>query len=411
MGCCDAPNLMPLDEAIAILHQQLEAITEQETVTLDLALDRILAQDIKAPIDVPGYDNSAMDGYALRFNDIATNHEFERIGKAFAGEAFDGRVGKGKCVRIMTGAPIPAGADTVVMQEDIQTQGKMIKLLHPASVKLGQHVRTQGADILTGHIVLTKGKRLGPTDIGLLASLGLSKIPLIRRLKVAILSTGSELKTPGQGLERGQIYDSNRYVLHAMLERLNVEIMDLGIVPDQPSALEEAFTIAAEQADLIFSSGGVSVGEADYTREILERMGDIAFWKIAIKPGKPLAFGKLGKAYFFGLPGNPVSATLTFHQVALPALQLLAGEKAIEPIRLHASVKNKLRKRPGRTDFQRAYLSATPSGLEVSADSDQSSGVLSSYTSANCYIKLDQFACDQDKGERVEVIPFDRWIG
>lgn len=410
MGCCDAPNLMPLADAIAILHQQLKAITDQETIALDFALDRILAQDIKAPIDVPGYDNSAMDGYALRFDDMAASHQFERLGNAFAGMPFDGRVGKGKCVRIMTGAPMPAGADTVVMQEDIQTQGNMIKLLRPAGVKRGQHIRKQGADICTGRIVLAKGKRLSPTDIGLLASLGLCNIPLIRRLKVAILSTGSELKLPGQRLERGQIYDSNRYVLHAMLERLNVEIIDLGIVPDVPSALEDAFTIAAEQADLIFSSGGVSVGEADYTREILERMGDISFWKIAIKPGKPLAFGKLGKTYFFGLPGNPVSATLTFHQVALPALQLLAGEKVIEPVHLKASVKNKLRKRPGRTDFQRAYMSETPSGLEVSADTDQSSGVLSSYTSANCYIKLDQFACDQDKGERVEIIPFDRWI-
>lgn len=410
MGCCDAPNLMPLDDAVALLNRQLTAIVEQETLPLEQALDRILAGDIKAPIDVPGYDNSAMDGYALRYADKSHSQQFELIGKAFAGAPFDGKVGKNQCVRIMTGAPIPAGADTVVMQEDTLVQGKMIELLRPAGVKQGQHIRRHGADLLTGQTVLTKGKRLGPTDLGLLASLGLNDIPVFRRLRVALMSTGDELKLPGQALASGQIYDSNRQVIKAVLKRLNVDILDLGIVPDQPAALEQNLALAAQQADLIFSSGGVSVGEADYTRDALEKLGNVNFWKIALKPGKPLAFGTIGKAYFFGLPGNPVSATLTFHQVALPALQLLAGEKVAAPITFNAVIDSTIRKRPGRTEFQRGYLVSGSNKLTVKAHQEQSSGVLSSYTNANCYIKLDQFSCDQAQGESVTVIPFDRWI-
>lgn len=410
MGCCDTPDLMPLDEAVALIHRQLHAVTEQETLALAHSLDRILAGDVLAPIAVPEYDNSAMDGYALRFRDLAIHDKLDIIGRVVAGGTYQGTVRRGQCIRIMTGAPLPDGADTVVMQEDTLCEGPFIKLLHPQKVRPGDHIRRRGADLSRGQIVLTKGKRLGPTDLGLLASLGLNDIHVVRKLRVALMSTGDELKLPGEALAAGQIYDSNRYVLQAMLSRLNVELLDLGIVPDQPSALRDAFNLAAERCDLIISSGGVSVGEADYTREILEELGHIAFWKIALKPGKPLAFGRIGGAWFFGLPGNPVSTTLTFHQIALPALQHLAGERPPTPITFKAICTTDLRKRPGRTEFQRAQLTPGHKGATAEPATEQSSGVLSSYSHSNCYIKLGQFSCDQAAGTEVEVIPFDRWI-
>lgn len=410
MGCCDAPGLMPLEEAEAMIYRQLHPVSETETQALASALDRILAEDIHAPIDVPGYDNSAMDGYALRAADLNQFPTLKLVGKSFAGHAFDGDVGRGQCVRIMTGAPMPKGADLVVMQEDVNVEGEQIRLIHPQKLKAGVNVRRQGGDIRKGSQILRAGLRLGPAHIGLLASLGLAQVPVFRRLRVGLLSTGDELCPPGTPLASGQIYDSNRYLLSAMLTRLNVEIVDFGLIADEPSAIRNAFERAQVACDLILSSGGVSVGEADYTRDILGELGDITFWKIAMKPGKPLAFGRLGSAWFFGLPGNPVSAALTFHQIALPALQRLAGELPPPPLSLPAQLGSNSHKRPGRTDFQRGLLSLKEGQLVATPLGEQSSGVLSSMTGANCYIKLSQFAGNQAQGESVEVLPFDRWI-
>ncbi|AFV00281.1 gephyrin-like molybdotransferase Glp [Simiduia agarivorans] len=410
MGCCDAPGLMPLDEAEAMIYRQLHAIRETETQALPTALDRILAEDIHAPIDVPGYDNSAMDGYALRSADLNQFPTFKQVGKSFAGHAFDGDVGRGQCVRIMTGAPMPKGTDLVVMQEDVNVEGEQIRLTHPQKLKVGTNVRRRGGDIDKGSQILRAGVRLGPAHIGLLASLGLAEVPVFRRLRVGLLSTGDELCPPGTPLASGQIYDSNRYLLSAILTRLNVEILDYGLIADDPAAIRAAFERAQSECDLILSSGGVSVGEADYTRDILGELGDITFWKIAMKPGKPLAFGRLGSAWFFGLPGNPVSAALTFHQIALPALQRLAGELPATPLCLPAELGATTRKRPGRTDFQRGSLTTREGKLVATPQDEQSSGVLSSMTRADCYIKLGQFAGNQAEGETVEVLPFDRWI-
>jgi len=427
MGCCDTNGLMPFEQALKKLLNSVEVLTATDTENLEHCLDRILATDVRAPINVPSYDNSAMDGYAVKADDLIDNTQLRLVGEALAGRPYTQTLEHGECVRIMTGAPIPSGADSVVMQEDVsiienkgerwlqfptavssttETQNKSV-----SAVKRGNHVRYAGEDIRAGEVILHQGKRLAPADLGLIASLGLTTVVVYRRLKVALLSTGDELKLPGQPLDEGCIYDSNRVVVSAMLKRLDVEILDLGIIPDQVQALELAFTQASRQCDAIISSGGVSVGDADYTKEVLTSMGEIGFWKVAIKPGKPFAFGKLNQAIFFGLPGNPVSAAVTFHQLALPALQKMSGEKLAEKISFEVPTQHPLKKRSGRTDFQRGVLSKNSHGQwQVCDTGSQGSGMLSSMSNSNCYIKLAAESSNIEAEQAVEVIPYDRWI-
>lgn len=403
---CAKPELMSVENAIHNIQQTIQPVVETEVVDLLDALDRVLAENIFSAINVPGYDNSAMDGYALCVEDDRT--EFKVIGQSLAGHVFSGELKAGECIRIMTGAVIPAGANSVVMQEQVSIDGDRI-LLRTASA-IGNNIRKAGEDLAKGNLVLEKSHRITPVDIGLLASLGISRLTVFRRLRVAILSTGDELTPINQSLEPGNIYDSNRYVLHALLKRLNVDIIDAGLIADDYQKIKNAIQNEMAVADVIITSGGVSVGDADYTKQVLMESGEIHFWKIAMKPGKPFAFGRLRKGYFFGLPGNPVSAVVTYHQLVLPGLRWLAGEIFSAPHSIIATTSSALKKQLGRKDFQRGILFGDNQQNLVKTTGMQSSGMLSSMAKANCYILLDADRGSVNAGEAVEVLPFDKYI-
>ncbi|WP_371194651.1 gephyrin-like molybdotransferase Glp [Glaciecola sp. SC05] len=406
MKCgCDAPGLMPIEQAKDMIFRAITPINVLEHCALHDALGRVLSENIVSPINVPAYDNSAMDGYAIRASDLQSTSTLKQIGKSFAGAAFMEEVNEGECVRIMTGAQIPNGSDTVVMQEN--TKADDLQISFTGKVKQGDAIRPAGDDIKLGSVVLQKGKRISPIDIGLLASLGINKVPVVRRLCVAVFSTGDELLAAGETAREDRIFDSNRPMLIAMLERLGASVIDLGIIADSKADIKAAFEKANNLADCVITSGGVSVGEADYTREILEEYGQIDFWKLAIKPGKPLAFGRLSDSIFFGLPGNPVSSAVTFDQIAAPALAYLAGESSPVAVPLKAVAKSAMKKRPGRTDYQRAYYYADDSGeLCVTPSVSQSSGVLSGFSDSNCYAVLENVRDAVSEGESVNILPF-----
>lgn len=406
MAFCDEPKLLPLNEALARMQAAISPVRESEDVSLAQLLDRVLAEPVRAGFNVPGYDNSAMDGFALRAQDAG--QPLSLIGESLAGHSFKGRLGPGECVRITTGACVPEGADAVVMQENTHIETSRVTITE--TPRPGENIRRAGEDIAEGSEVFPSGHRLGPVDIALLASLGRARAKVKRRLKMAVVSTGDELTPPGEELPAGCIYDSNRYGLIAMLQRLNVEILDLGLIPDRPEAIRAAFDKAGQEADAIISSGGVSVGQADYVKDILAELGEINFWKVAIKPGKPFAFGKLGKSTFFGLPGNPVSAMVTMHQLALPIIRAISGESVTPPLTLSAIANTPYKKRPGRQDFQRARLSLHDDENRVSSSGAQGSGVLTSFLDANAYAVLEQERGRVESGETVRVIPFDRFL-
>lgn len=400
----DTSGLLPLSDALQGMLEQLACCCDSEQQPLPEALGRVLASDIASPLAVPPFDNSAMDGYAVRLADLAAGIPLIMAGKAFAGQPYQGEWPAGHCVRIMTGALVPAGTDAVVMQEETQADGDRITFL--AQPELGQNIRRAGSDIGKGACVLQAGTRLTPREMPLLASLGIATVPVRRPLKVAIFSTGDELKPVGTPLAHGDIYDSNRYGVRAMLARMGCDCLDLGIIPDDPAQLRAAFIRADEEADVLITTGGVSVGEADFTKQLLDELGEIGFWKLAIKPGKPFAFGRLPRAWFFGLPGNPVSAMVTFDQLVQPALAKLAGQHFERPLQLQAIAAEPLKKSPGRLDFQRGILSQGPNGLEVRNTGSQDSAVFSSLSRANCYIVLERERGRVAAGETVTVEPF-----
>lgn len=400
-------KLLSVQQALDYIHAALQPIEGFEQRALRDALGRVLAADILSPIDVPPHANSAMDGYALRAADLpaADKAKLQVIGTAYAGHPYDGSLGAGRAIRIMTGANIPAGADTVIMQEQVERDGDLIQV--NTGHRQGENVRQAGEDIATGQAVLTRGRMLTPADLGLLASLGIAEVKVTRRLRVAFFSTGDELRSLGEPLEEGCIYDSNRYTLYGMLMRLGVEIIDMGVVRDRREDVAAAFNQAAAVADVLLTSGGVSVGDADYVKETLDSLGQVNFWKIAMKPGKPLAFGRLGKTVFFGLPGNPVSSMATFYQIVQPALRQLMGQQALTPLRLHVPCVTLLKKAPGRADYQRGILEYDTSGrLVVRSTGPQGSHVLSSMSKANCFIILPAEAGNIAAGDLVEVEPF-----
>jgi molybdopterin molybdotransferase len=409
--CCSAPGLMPFDEALSNLLNTVSEVTEVERVAITDADQRVLAQDIVSPLNVPAHNNSAMDGYALS---DAHSTQYTLVGTALAGDPFAGQLNTGECIRIMTGAVVPETATTVVMQENVDAIhtniGNVITLSQPA--KANSNIRLAGEDIKTGQTVFSAGHQLNAVDIGLLSSLGLESVEVLRKLKVAIFATGDELKSPGQALSTGDIYESNSTVVIGMLDRLGFDVLNLGIIPDKYELIKQAFLTADEQADAVISSGGVSVGDADYTKDCLDELGDIGFWKVAMKPGKPFAFGQLPNSVFFGLPGNPVSATVTFHKLAMPALQKMAGAPLVMPMLLKAGVTHKLKKRPGRMDFQRGIARNDNQGnLVVTPASSQGSGILSSLSNANCYIVLSQDSSDVEQNDLVDIEMFDTVLG
>jgi molybdopterin molybdotransferase len=404
-------GLMPLDAALTQMLSQITPLAACENVPLVQAFGRVTACDVTSPLDVPGFDNSAMDGYALRLADLKSHAVLPVAGKAFAGQPWQGEWPEGTCIRIMTGAPIPTGCDAVVMQEETELTDEGVKFLAPVSV--GQNIRYRGEDIAKGAAVFTKGTRLTVAELPVLASLGIPEISVVRKVRVALFSTGDELQLPDQPLGDGQIYDTNRLAVHLMLEQLGCEVINLGIVRDDPEQLRNTFIAADSQADVVISSGGVSVGEADYTKAILEELGEISFWKLAIKPGKPFAFGKLGHSWFCGLPGNPVSAALTFYQLVQPLLAALSGDHAPAlPTRQRVRTASRLKKSPGRLDFQRGILARHEDGsLSVTTTGHQGSHIFSSFSQGNCFIVLERERGNVEVGEWVEVEPFTHLLG
>ena len=398
------PDALRVDKAAAAIRACLSPVTEVETVAIRDSLGRVLAQEIVPQINVPGHDNSAMDGWAVRSKDVSFNREIQllEIGKGFAGKPFHGAIGAGECVRVMTGAVMPPGADTVVVQEVCRAEGDRITV--PAGQKAGQNVRAVGEDLKAGVAVLRPGQPVRAADLGLIASLGIAEVRVKRRLRVAFFSTGDELVSIGTPLAAGQVYDSNRYTLYGMLSGLGMEINDMGVVRDDPQKLEAAFNAAAAQADAIITTGGVSVGEADFVKQLMAKLGEVLFWKIAMRPGRPMAFGRIGKATLFGLPGNPVAVMVTFHQFVRDALLVLSGRTdAFEVPLLKAISAFPLRKVPGRTEYQRGILSRDGGEWRVRPTGQQGSGVLRSMSEANCFIVLEHERGKVEAGEPVSV--------
>ena len=405
------PNAMSVAQARQFIAQFLSPVAETENVKTMQALGRVLAADIVSPSNVPNHNNSAMDGYAFKYSEGAKIVKV--IGTAFAGQPFVGSVKAGECVKIMTGAVIPNGADTVVMQERTAIKSDSITLLE-APVK-GANVRQAGEDLKIGQTVLAKGHVLKPADLGLIASLGVGELSVFRKLKVAFFSTGDELVSVGRSLLEGQIYDSNRYTIFGMLSRIGAQISDLGVVPDNPEKLEATLLKAAAENDVVITSGGVSVGEADYMKALLAKHGQVLFWKINMKPGRPLAYGKVQgnkarHAHYFGLPGNPVSSMVTFYQFVQPALQALSGAvcRPIPFFRVECTLP--IKKATGRTEFQRGILFEESGIWKVKPLPNQGSGVLSSMSAANCFIVLDDTTGNCEAGQMVNVQTLDSFI-
>jgi len=407
LSCADDydPNSIPVPKAREVIARFLAPVTTIERVAIRAALGRVLAADVISPVDVPSHDNSAMDGYAVRFSDLKNDGKvtLKVTGTSFAGVPFKGKLAAGQAVRIMTGGVVPEGADTIVMQEHVEAKDGQVTV--GGSHRKNQNLRRAGEDLQQGQPALRCGQPLRPAEIGLIASLGIAEVSVYRKLRVAFFSTGDELVAIGSPLGEGQIYDSNRYTIYGMLTRLGCEIIDMGVVRDDPKLLEAAFREAASIADVVITSGGVSVGEADFVKELLNQLGEVVFWKIAMKPGRPLAYGKIGNAHFFGLPGNPVSVMVTFYQFVRDALLKLSGRDPIEPLpTFKVPCTSNLKKAPGRTEFQRGILSRDASGnLSARVTGEQGSGILRSMSEANCFIILPTEQGNVTPGTLVEV--------
>ena len=414
-SCIDDFDANSLDAKYALqqILTAVDTISKPQTVPIREALGRVIAQWIQSAIDVPGHTNSAMDGYAINGEGLPGEGQkaFVNIGTAWAGRPFAGTVKPWECVRIMTGAAMPENTDTVIMQERTTKDADRILIDHANTP--GQNVRQAGEDIAKGKTIVTPGKLVTPAELGLLASIGISEVKVNKKLHVAFFSTGDELRPVGTRLETGQIYDSNRYTLHGMLTRLGVEIIDMGVIEDDRDAIKQAFLKAADFADVIITSGGVSVGEADFVKETLATIGAVNFWKVAMKPGRPLAFGKINNAWFFGLPGNPVSVMVTFYIFVQPALKKMMGAPYCEPLLINASCKTKLRKRPGRIEYQRGIFTAADDQdtnnirYEVIKTGAQGSGILRSMSDANCFIILPMESTGIEIGDAVQILPFE----
>jgi molybdopterin molybdotransferase len=410
-GCADPfePSSISLSEALDKIRQRVRPVLACERLPIRDCLGRVNNEAVKSPHNVPPLPNSAMDGYAIAIasleQDVIT--DLEDIGTAYAGAPFEGSCGPGQCVRIMTGALIPDGADAVIMQEQAE-QSDSGKVRIDAQHRVGENIRQAGEDVQQGETVIEAGARLSPADLGVLASLGLAQLQVKRKPVVAFFSTGDELVAVGEPLEPGKIHDSNRYSLHGMLSTMAVDIIDLGVVRDDPDSMREVLTRASTQADLIISTGGVSVGEADFIKPALEELGTTEFWKIAIKPGGPLTFGQIDASIFMGLPGNPVAVMVTFSQFVVPAIHALAGANPHRPALFRARAQDKMRKKPGRYEFQRGIASMDENNeWQVARTGQQGSGILTSMSRANCFIVLPDDNAGVEPGDQVSIQFFD----
>lgn len=403
------PQALSAEGVGGFLAKLVTPVQETEQVGVLDALGRVLARDLVSPISVPPHDNSAMDGYAFDGAQLASGAlQLEVVGTALAGKAWQGTVRPGQCVKIMTGAIMPAGLDTVVPQEFTKTLDDGRIAIPAGLLQPGDNRRHKGEDLMEGRPALRAGERLGPAACGLVASLGIPKVEVFRRLRVAYFSTGDEILSLGEPQREGAVYDSNRYTVHGLLTRLGCEVIDLGVVRDEPALLEQAFRDAASRADAIITSGGVSVGEADYTKAMMKKLGDVAFWKIAMRPGRPMAVGRIGESVLFGLPGNPVAVMVTFLAFVRPALLRMMGARVEPPLYLKARSAEAMRKKPGRTEYQRGTVTrAADGGLEVRTTGNQGSGVLSSMVQANGLIVLHHGQGNVGVGELVDVMVFD----
>ncbi len=415
------PHGLNVADVRGMLQQLVEPVTDTEMVGVFDALNRVLAHDLVSPINVPPHDNSAMDGFAFDGAQLRAEQDLALrvVGTAYAGWAWSGLVAEGECLKIMTGAVLPNGLNTVVPLELVQLQGAQVQV--PAgAVRSGDNRRRLGEDLQVGQAALPSGTRLGPAALGLMASLGTAQVLVIRRIKVAYFSTGDEILSVGEAPREGAVYDSNRYTVFGLLKRLGVEVLDLGVVADQPAALRAAFEQAAAQADAVITSGGVSLGEADHTQAVMKALGDVAFWRVAMRPGRPMAVGRLHRlgvdpqagvgppCLLFGLPGNPVAAMVTFLVFVRPALLRLMGAQETEPLLLQAHSAEALRKKPGRTEYQRGIVGRDTSGrLSVRTTGQQGSGVLRSMVEANALIVLHHDQGSVAPSELVDVLMFD----
>lgn len=405
-------NLLSVCDAQRMIEQCIEPLAETETIALLSALGRVLAHDINSPISVPSHDNAAMDGFALRGVDIQRDAvtSLQVIGTSYAGRPWDAAPLPGQCIRIMTGAVMPDGCDTVVAQEHCAQIGQDRITIAPHTLAAGDNRRLAGEDLMAGQPALARGRVIGPADLGLLASLGIATVTVTRRLRVAFFSSGDELRAIGQQLDAGCVYDSNRYTLFGMLTRLGCEVVDLGIVSDQPQALEVALRRACHEADAIVTSGGMCDGAADYTRQVVAQLGDITFCKINMRPGRPLAFGRItadgNSAFLFGLPGNPVAVMASFYFIARAGLlRMMGAEAPLEMVKVKSAAA--ISKKPGRTEFQRGIVATDSSGSQtVRLTGSQGSGILSSMTQANCMLVLLDQQGNVGVGELVDIIPF-----
>ncbi|MDR7308729.1 gephyrin-like molybdotransferase Glp [Rhodoferax saidenbachensis] len=403
------PQALKMDDANAFIARLVAPVQGVETRTLRQCAGRVLAQDVVSPISVPAHDNSAMDGFAFNGALLQPGQPLalRNVGTALAGKAWVGTVAAGECLKVMTGAILPSGLDTVVPQEFTRQEGDVVHI--PADIlKAGDNRRLRGEDLQQGGVALSKGELLTPAALGLAASLGLQSLQVVRRLRVAYLSTGDEVLSVGEPLREGAVFDSNRYTVTSLLDRLGCEVIELGVVRDEPAALEAAFRSAAAQADVILSSGGVSVGEADFTKGMMAKLGDVAFWRIAMRPGRPFAVGRIGNTVLFGMPGNPVAVMVTFLTLIRPALLQMMGARPRPLPLLQAHSEQPLRKKAGRTEYQRGIVSSGPDGrLQVRTTGNQGSGVLSSMVQANGLIVLHHAQGHVAAGDGVDVMMFD----
>lgn len=402
------PKRLTVAEALDLLKSRIQPMVGRESVPLAAAHGRILAEEVVSPRDVPAFDNVAVDGFAFAHADLAPDRPTRLAvmpGRAAAGHPFVGRLEPSAALRVLTGAPMPEGADTALMQEDLELDGDV--LVVPPGVKRGANRRRAGEDVKRGQVALRPGIRLRPQDVGVAATLGRATLEVFQHLRVGLFSTGDELREPGAPLQPGETYDANRAMLLGLIEGLPCRVVDYGILPDQAAAVADALGKAAAECDVLITSGGASRGDEDHVVRTVERLGQLHFWQIAVKPGRPLAFGRLGRAVFVGLPGNPVAAAVCFLRFARPLLIALGGGNWPEPRAFPLPADFAMTKKPERREYLRARLVAGPDGRTwVQRIEREGSGILSSLAEADGLVEVPEDATRIERGDLVEFVPF-----